>query len=87
MIESLLGFSWCDVTWVRIFAFGFVPVYPFQPFPCDVPNRYPRPHDVNTLGLEQADCVLRARVVVAVAGSCDREIDARPGRPFGVFDR
>ncbi len=68
-------------------TFGFVPVYPFQPFPCDVPDRYPLPHDINTLGLEQAACALRARVITAVADACDREIDARPGRPFGVIDR
>ena len=58
-VEFLLCFLRRDVSDFAVQAFCVVPVHPFQGFPFDLPDGFPRPHEVNDLGFEQSDCAFR----------------------------
>ena len=73
-----------DVSDFAVQAFCVVPVHPFQGFPFDLADGFSRPHEVDDLSFEQADCAFGQGIVVAVADAAHRRIDIRFGQPLGV---
>ena len=55
---------WRDISDGAMQAFGVVPVDPFQGFPFDLADGFPRAEEVYDLGFEQADRAFGQCVVV-----------------------
>ena len=60
------GYETSELSDFAVQAFCVVPVHPFQSFPFDLPDGFPRPHEVDDLSFEQADCAFGQGIVVAV---------------------
>jgi len=54
-IECLLRFLWRDVSDGTVQALGVVPIDPFQGFPFDPADGFPRAEEVDDFGFEQAN--------------------------------
>jgi len=79
-IEGLLCFSRRDVSDGALEALGVVPADPFQCFPFDLADRFPRAEEFDDFGFEQADDAFGQGIVVAVP-------DASDGQGNRVWDR
>ena len=64
-----------------------IPIDPFQCFPLDLANRFPRPEELDDLGLEQTDCAFGQSIVIGIPDAAHRGVDPGFGQPLGVSDR
>jgi len=86
-IEGLLCFSRRDVSDGALEALGVVPADPFQCFPFDLADRFPRAEEFDDFGFDQADDAFGQGIVLAVPDASDGWVYASIRQPFGVFDR
>ena len=64
-IEGLLCFSRRDVSDGALEALGVVPADPFQCFPFDLADRFPRAEEFDDFGFDQADDAFGQGIVLA----------------------
>ena len=62
-------------------------MHPFQGFPFDLADGFPRAEVLDDFGLEQSDDAFCGGVVAAVADASNRHVDAGFAKPFGTTDR
>ena len=86
-IEGLLCLLGCSVSDGAVEALGVVPANPFQGFPFNLANRFPRAEEGDNLSFKQADDAFGQRVIITVADASHGGVYASICQPLGVLDR